>query len=681
MTMLRYVTHLFLITILTFPLAAQQRVPMSAQKLWEMKRVGAPALSPDGATAAVVVTEYDIAKNKGNGDIWMIDVATGAARRFTTGPSTEGSPRWSPDGTQLAFTAKRNDDERAQLYLIPLAGGEARRLTEMPMGVSGVKWFPDGKSLAFVSTTVARDRGDLDSLKAEMKRRKDSKVSAIASEDRVFRYWDHYIEDGYVQHLYRYDLATEKVTDLTPEWYRLFHYTGGVDYDIAPDGKEIAVTALIAGPPYDTLFTDIYALSTDGSGVMRSLTEANPGDDGSPLYTRDGKYLLFGRQLRTDKNAENTKLARLDRASGTVTDLCRNFDRSASVWSTEEQELTVYFTADHLGKTSVFSVPMSGGAVTTLLHRGSNGGLQVGAGRIVFQHEHLSSPAELYAMNVDGSGLRQLTHFNDDILAGIEMGRVEDVWFEGAEGDSVQTFVIYPPGFDPSKKWPLLVLVHGGPHGAFGDDFHPRWNAQIFAAGGYVAITPNFHGSTGFGEFFADRINGEHPRLPFIDVMKATDAMIARPFIDSTRMAVAGGSYGGYLVSWIGGHTDRYACIINHAGVYNLMAQFGSDITFHREISYGGTPWDGRDEVLRWSPSQYAAGYTTPTLVMHGEKDYRVPYGQGLEVYGMLKAKGVPARIVIYPDENHWILSAQNSIHWYGEFDAWLARWIGKGGR
>lgn len=681
MTMLRYVTLLFLITLLTFPLAAQQRVPMSAQKLWEMKRVGAPALSPDGAMAAVVVTEYDITKNKGNGDIWMIDVATGAARRFTTGPSTEGSPQWSPDGAQLAFTAKRNDDERAQLYLIPLAGGEARRLTEMPMGVSGVKWFPDGKSLAFVSTTVARDRGDLDSLKAEMKRRKDSKVSAIASEDRVFRYWDHYIEDGYVQHLYRYDLATEKVTDLTPEWYRLFHYTGGVDYDIAPDGKEIAVTALITGPPYDTLFTDIYALSTDGRGTMRSLTEANPGDDGSPLYTRDGKYLLFGRQLSTDKNAENTKLARLDRASGAVTDLCRNFDRSASGWSTDEQELTVYFTADHLGKTSVFSVPMSGGAVTTLLHRGSNGGLEVGAGRIVFQHEHLSSPAELYAMKVDGSAVRQLTHFNDDILAGIEMGRVEDVWFAGAEGDSVQTFVVYPPGFDASKKWPLLVLVHGGPHGAFGDDFHPRWNAQIFAAGGYVAITPNFHGSTGFGEFFADRINGEHPRLPFIDVMKATDAMIARPFIDSTRMAVAGGSYGGYLVSWIGGHTGRYACIINHAGVYNLMAQFGSDITFHREISYGGTPWDGRDEVLRWSPSQYAAGYTTPTLVMHGEKDYRVPYGQGLEVYGMLKAKGVPARIVIYPDENHWILSAQNSIHWYGEFDAWLARWIGKGGR
>lgn len=654
---------------------------MSAQKLWEMKRVGAPALSPDGATAAVVVTEYDITKNKGNGDIWLVDVATGAARRFTTGPSTEGSPQWSPDGTQLAFTAKRNDDERAQLYIIPLAGGEARRLTEMPLGVSGVKWFPDGRSLAFVSSTLPRDRGDLDSLKAEITRRKENKVSALVSEDRVFRYWDHYLTDGYVQHIYRYDLQTETVTDLTPELYRMFHYTGGVDYDIAPDGKEIAVTALIAGPPYDTLFTDIHALSTDGSGAMRNLTADNPSDDFSPLYTRDGKYLLYGRQLRTDKNAENTKLTRLDRGSGALLELCRNFDRSPSGWVTDEKETTVYFTADHLGKTSVFSVPMSGGAVTTVLHNGSNGGLQAGAGQIVFSHEHLSAPSAVHAMNVDGSGLRPLTHFNDDILTGIEMGRVEDVWYQGAEGDSVQMFIIYPPNFDAKKKWPLAVLLHGGPHGAFGDDFHPRWNAQIFAAGGYVAITPNFHGSTGFGEHFADRINGEHPRLPFIDVMKAVDAMLARGFIDSTRMAAGGGSYGGYLSAWVGSQTDRFACIVNHAGVYNLMAQFGSDITFHREISYGGTPWEGRDNVLRWSPSQHAANYVTPTLVMHGEKDYRVPYGQGLEIYGMLKAKGVPARIVIYPDENHWILSARNSMHWYGEFDAWLARWIGRGGR
>ncbi|MBN1449248.1 MAG: S9 family peptidase [Bacteroidetes bacterium] len=676
----RSILPLFLF-LLTASLTAQDRAPMSAETLWKLKRVGGLSLSPDGGTAAVVVTSYDIKKNKGNGDIWLLSVSDGTAKHFTTGPSTEGGPEWSPDGSMIAFTAKRDEDERAQLYVIPTSGGEARRITDMPMGVSNLHWFPDGRRIAFVSSMLPRYGTDFDSLRAEIKRRKDNKISAKITEDRVYRFWDHYLTDGYVQHIYSVDITSETVTDLTPNIDRLLSYSGGVDYDLSPDGKEIAVSALISGPPYDELYFDIYLLPTDGSGEMRSVTTDNPADDMSPRYTKDGKYLLYARQLRTDMNAENVKLMRMDRASGGIIELCRDFDRSPSGWVTDERGETVYFTAAHLGKTSVFSVPMSGGAVSTILHAGTNSDIHIADDHIVFLHEHLLAPDAVYVMNTDGSELRKLSTFNDDLLTTVEMGRVENVWFHGEEGDSVQMYVIYPPGFDADRMWPLLVLVHGGPHGDFGDNFHPRWNAQVFAGGGYVTITPNFHGSTGFGEYFADRINGEHPRLPFIDVMMATDEMIARPYIDSSRMAVAGGSYGGYLVSWIGGQTDRYACIINHAGVYNLMAQFGSDITQHRDISYGGTPWDGRDAVLRWSPSQYAATYSTPTLVMHGEKDYRVPYGQALEVYGVLKAKGVPAKLIIYPDENHWILSPQNSIHWYGQFHDWLNRWIGAGGR
>jgi len=673
---------MFAITIFflsTFSAAAQD--PMTAETLWKMQRIGSLDLSPDGSTAAIVATSYDLETNKGNGDIWLVDVATGKARQFTAGKTTESGPKWSPDGSFIAFTAKRDNDERPQLYVIPADGGEARRLTDMPMGVSGVQWFPDGKRIAFVSSTLPGYGMNFDSLKAEIKRRKESKVTARITEDRLYRYWDHYLTDGYLKHIYAVNVTSENLQDLTPAMDRMFSYSGGVDYDISPSGEELAVTALVKGSPYDELYTDIYTMPADGSGTMTSITASNAADDFGARYTRDGKYLLYGRQLRTDMNAENVKLVRMDRSSGEVIDLCRGFDRSPSGWTTNESANTVYFTASHLAKTSVFSVPMSGGAVSMLLHSGTNSNLKVHGGRIVFLHENISAPVALYSMKTNGSGLRKLTHFNDEILAGVEMGRMENMWFRGAEGDSVQAYVLYPPGFDAKKTWPLLVLVHGGPHGTFGDRFHPRWNAQVFAAGGYVTLMPNFHGSTGFGEYFADRINGEHPRLPFIDVMKATDVMVGKPFIDSTRMAVAGGSYGGYLVSWIGGHTDRYAAIVNHAGVYNLMAQFGSDVTQHRDISYGGTPWDGRDQVLKWSPSQYAKDYVTPTLVMHGEKDYRVPYGQALEVYGMLKAKGVPARLVVYPNENHWILTAQNSIHWYGEFHDWLHRWIGTGGK
>jgi dipeptidyl aminopeptidase/acylaminoacyl peptidase len=672
------ITGIIAFLLVTITVEAQR--PFTAEDLWKLHRIGACEISPDGATAAVVITRYDIKENKGVGDIWLYSLEDGSSRQFTTGKSSEGSPAFSPDGKWLVFTAKRDDDERAQLYLIGMQGGEARRLTDMPLGASSPKWFPDGKRIAFVSGMLPGVT-EMDTLRSIIKKKKDDKVTARISENRLYRYWDRYLTDGYIDHLFTVNVDDLTVTNLTPRMDRYFNHAGGIDYDIAPDGSEIVATALSKGAPYDELFTDIYTIAVDGSGRMINLTEANPASDWSPRYSSTGQYILYGRNLRMDMNAENTQLIRRDRRTGEEIELCREFDRSPTGWITDAEDNTVYFTAEHYAKRSIFSVPMSGGAVTTLLHAGSNSSLSLAGEKLVFLHQHLSAPNALHIMNPDGSGLRKLGELNATLLDSLSMGRVEDVWYIGAEGDSVQMFVVYPPDFNARKKWPLLVLLHGGPHGTFGDDFHPRWNAQVFACAGYVTIMPNFHGSTGFGEYFADRINGEHPRLPFIDVMLAVDEMVKRPYIDSTRMAAGGGSYGGYLASWVGAHTSRFACLVNHAGVYNLMAQFGSDVTQMRHISYGGMPWDGRDNVLRWSPSQYAETYETPTLVIHGEKDYRVPYGQALEVYGMLKARGVPARIVLYPDENHWILSARNSIHWYGEFISWIDRWAGAGGK
>jgi dipeptidyl aminopeptidase/acylaminoacyl peptidase len=561
---------------------AQQRAPLTAQDLWSMTRVGGLDVAPDGRAALFTATEYDIKGNKGNGDIWVLPLDGSEARRFTTGKSTESQAVWSPDGRRIAFVAKRDDNERAQLYVIDVTGGEARQLTDMPLGAGAPKWFPDGRRIAFTSQMILRFGDNTDSLKAELKRRKESKVSALASENRVIRYWDRYVVDDLLTHIYAVDVETKKITDLTPAMDRFFSIDGGADFDIAPDGRELVVTALTEGPPYRNGYSDLFTLPSDGSGLMRNITAANRADDHSPRYTPDGKYILFGRQVDTTKNAERVRLMRMDRATGTAIELCQSFDRSPSNWIVGDAGRTVYFTAEDRAKQSIFSVPMKGGAVSEVFRGGTNSGLCLAGTRLVFLHQNISAPGEVYSIVTNGKDLRKLTSFNDERLAKIEMGRVEDVRYVGADGDSVQAYIVYPPGFDASKKWPLLVLLHGGPHGTFGDDFHPRWNHQLFAAPGYVAIAPNFHGSTSFGEQFAECINGAHPEKPYVDVMAAVDYMLARGFIDSTRMAAGGGSYGGFLTSWIGTQTSRFACLINHAGVYNLMAQFGSDITWGR---------------------------------------------------------------------------------------------------
>jgi dipeptidyl aminopeptidase/acylaminoacyl peptidase len=666
------------ITVMIFAgvAATEEQRPITPEDLWNMKRVGSLEVTRDGKLAAVVVTEYDIEENKGQGDIWLIATDGSFVKRFTTGETSEGSPAWSPDGKKLAFTAKR-DGEKSQLHIIPVDGGEAAAVTDMPLGVSNLRWLPDGSGILFVSRVLPGYESDLDSMKAELEKRDKDKVTAKVTENRLYRYWDHWRTNGQIPHLFKIDLDTKEITDLTPGRDRFFSASGGIRYDVSPDGTEIAFTSLRYGPPYDSLTVDVYLLDVSRPGEYRSITQDNPANDFSPYYTPDGKYILYGRQRIIGFYGDQTEIVRFDRNTGEKKELTGSFDRSPSGWVTDTKSTKIYFTAEDRAMRSLFSIGIDGGEVQEVYRGGTNTALDVMAkNRLIFLHQSLSEPVEVWSVKTNGKDLKKLSFFNDEILESIEMGRVKDVTFEGAEGADVQMFVLYPPGFDKSRMWPLLVLVHGGPHGTFGDYFHYRWNAQAFAAPGYVTAMVNFHGSSSFGQDFTDAITGEHGRKPFIDVMKAVDQLLEPGYIDEGRMAVAGGSYGGYLVSWIGTQTDRFACIINHAGVFDLCAQFGSDVTFGRDRAYGGNTWENLDRVIRWSPAHHMKNYVTPTLVIHGERDYRVPVGNALECYGMLKAKGVPAKLIYFPDENHWVLTAQNSIFWYGEFNEWLDRHI-----
>ena len=650
---------------------------ITAENMWEMERVGAFDVSPDGKLAVFPVTEYDIKANTSTSDLYLLNIEEGTTRQLTFS-GREGSPVWSPDGKKIAFVSRRHSGP-GQIYILDLSGGEAKKLTDLPVGVFSIKWFPTGDRIAFGANILPEYDGDFDKLKKLMDEKKESKVTAKATENTMYRFWDKWLTDGYFPRLFSVEVSSGDVKDLMPNTVNYFNMMGGVSYDISPDGTQIAVSMNSTEPPFDNLNYDIYLLATDGSGILENITPDNLANDLAPVYSPDGEFILYGQQNIYHFYADRVEMVKYNRNDFTYTHLTTDIDLSCSGWKWSRDGKTIYFHAEHIARNAIFSIPSKGGEHTLIYGEGTNGNVSVAGSRgrdLLFTHHSLDMPAEIFRIDNRGRNLTQLTHFNKERLEELNFGRVEDVTFKGANDADVQMFIVYPPDFDPNKKYPLVLMIHGGPHGVFGNNWHYRWNAHLFAAPGYVVALPNFHGSTSFGQDFTISIHGEHANQPFEDIMKGTDFMIERGYIDETKMAATGGSYGGYMVSWIAGHTDRYAALVNHAGVYDLHLQFASDYAGNRGYQYGGTPWENFDQLNAQNPSQFAHNFKTPMLVIHGELDYRVPVAHGFLVYGIYKSMGLEARLVYYPDENHWILTPQNSIYWYEELHNWFERFL-----
>lgn len=657
---------------------AQNKRIFSAEDLWKMKRLSSLTISPDGNYGCFVVTEYNIDENKGNSDLWLIDLKTLKTKRLTTNLGTDNSPVWHPDSKRIAFISKREGDY-AQLYEIEIDGGEARLLYEMPMGVSNPQYSKDGKKIFFVSRILPEYEDNFDGLKKELKSRKEKKVTAKVTENRLYRYWDSWLTDGYVSRLYEYNFETKELKDLTKGWKKIFNLDGGISYSVSPDGNYIALAANNTEPPFDSLNSDIFLLNINNPSDVVNLTSNNFQDDSSPYFSKDGKFLFWGSQFDPDYSADNVRLMKYDLNKKDVSNLTENYDYSFFGFVQGDDLNKIFLLAEDRAKISLFELDLNSKKLSRIFTGGSISSVNIKNQKAYFLKSTLSEPSEIFELDLKTKSLKKISNFNGDLLSQIKFGKVEELYFRGADNDSVQMYLVYPPDFDKNKKYPLVHLIHGGPHGTFGDDFHYRWNAHLFASPGYVVAMINFHGSTSFGKNFGKSIVGAHGDKPFTDIMLGTDFLINNfNFIDSSKMAAAGGSYGGYLVNWIAGHTDRFKTLISHAGVYNLMGQFASDLTYERVKNYDGAPWQGRYEnINRWSPAFYAHNFTTPMLIIHGEKDYRVVVTQGLEIYGVLKGKGIQARLVYFPDENHWILQPQNSIYWYKEVHNWLERFLG----
>ena len=632
-----------------------------------MARVGQPEPTPDGSFAIVPVTTFDAESDDGTSRLYRVEL-DGSAVALTGDGASSTAPAVSHDGTRIAFLRKAGDADKPQIHLMRLDGGEAECVSDLPLGVIGVRWMPDdGALLALVP--LLRGFGSVDATTRERDRRAERNGRPVVTEDRVYRYWDKWVADGEIHHLFRIGLDGG-AHDLTPDFDSIMAFQPSIeDVAVSPDGAEIAFSALV-DLASDQHHTVVYTVAVEGGRPQRLTTEPI-AHERRPRYSPDGRYVLYGRQDEWDFYADPTRLVLRERVTGTERLLASSWDRTPAGWEFAG-ESRVVFSAEHHGRVELFSMLLSDETPEPMELIHSSHGPRPAGTRLWCRTESMSSPPEVTEVT---TGMR--TGFNDAALAGLQLGAVGEIEFAGADGAPVQAYVVYPPGFRSDREWPLVHNLHGGPHGVTGDSWHWRWNNQVFAAAGYLVVAVNFHGSYGWGDEFTRSIRGAWGDKPGIDVMAATDVLLSQGYVAESKMAIVGGSYGGYLVTWLTATTDRFAAAICHAGVTDLLGQWASDITAGREKAVGGVPWDSMDDVLRWSPLAHTHTMSTPTLVIHGERDYRVVVTQGLELYGILKHKGVPARLVYYPDEGHWIEKRSNSIHWYGEFMVWLERWLG----
>jgi dipeptidyl aminopeptidase/acylaminoacyl peptidase len=646
----------------------------------QMHRVGEAQVSPDGKWVAYSVSTPDLDANRGASNIWMVPTAGGSSQQLTQS-GHDSSPVWSPDGKTIAFLSSRSGD--SQVYLLPMDGGEAKPLTHLSTGADIVKWSPDGKTIAFTSGVYPDCKDDACNSARDAEKDKD-KVKAHVAEHLLYRHWTHWNE-GKRSHLFVVpadgsanprDLMAEANYDVPPD-----ERGGPGDLNFSPDSREICFTAVTN--PVEAISTngDLFVVPVAGGEAKRITTQ--PGFDGGPAYSPDGKYIAYHAQLTAGYESDRWRVMLYDRATSKIENLSEAFDRSANelTWSADSK--TIYFTAEDETLQPIYSMaPRAGDVPKKLIANSYNLGISLSNdGRtLVFERTSLTTPAEIFVASSDGSGVRQLTHQNDAILASLKMNEPETFWFEGAGGTRVQAIMIRPPDFDATKKYPLLVLLHGGPQTMWSNAWGYRWNAQVFSAPGYVTLMINRRGSTGYGQKFTDEITNDWGGKAYVDVMNGVDFVLKKyPYTDGTRMAAAGGSYGGYMADWIATHTGRFKAIISHAGIYDKNSMYATEELWFEEHDMQGTPWTSAENYRKWAPLTYAADlgkFKTPTLVIAGERDYRVPYTQSLEFFNTLQRQGVPSKLVVFPDEGHWILKPQNSRFWYKTFLDWLATYL-----
>jgi dipeptidyl aminopeptidase/acylaminoacyl peptidase len=667
-----------LLLVLAAVLPAQKR-PFDALALMQVERVSDPQVSPDGRLVAFTAQTVALHYNKSSRHIYVVPLAGGAPTRITYAGDTNERPRWLPDSTRIVFLSDRGGS--SQVWMMDPDGSRAVQVTNLSTGAGGVIVSPDGKYLLFTSEVFPECGADDACNQKRLETEKNDPVNARIYTSLLYRHWTGW-QAARRSHLLAVPAAGGAPRDLTPGDRDVppFSLGGPDDYAVSPDGSEVCYSLNADPIPAASTNSDLYVVSMAG-GQSRKIT-SNPGADGGPMYSPDGKYIAYRAQFRAGYESDRWRLLVLERATGKVVNLTENLDRwvTGFTWSPDSSKL--FFTTDDRGRQPIQFISVSGGE-TRVAVSGDNHldemYFTADGKTMVYTQQSGSEPPEIYRASSAGGAAVALTRLNESLLRNHELPAFEEFWVDGAEGARVQSFLVKPPGFRADGKYPVLLLIHGGPQGAWSQSWSSRWNAQVFAAAGYVVVMPNPRGSTGFGQKFIDEINGDWGGRAFDDIMAVADHMATEPYADASRMAAAGASYGGYMVDWILGHTQRFKALVSHAGVYDLRSMFGETEELWFPLwEFSGAPWDNPEMYARWSPSHFAKEFRTPTLVTHGELDYRVPYGQGLQLFTALQLQKVPSKLLLFPDEGHWILKPRNSLLWYRTIMDWLDSWTKK---
>jgi dipeptidyl aminopeptidase/acylaminoacyl peptidase len=661
--------------------------PFDVHDLVMMNRVSDPQLSPDGKHVAYQLRETNYDANKGVTSLWLVDAngAIGKPTKITEGDAVSGanSPRWSTDGKYLYFLANGKGEDTTQVWRM---NSEAKktdfhRVTSLPIDVNSFKLSPDGKQI-LISADVFTDCNDLACTKKRLDDKSKNKASGKLYDKLFVRHWDTW-SDGRRSQLFIANIDARGEPRLLSK---------GIDGDVpskpfgddsefafSPDGKTVYFDARIAGKtePWSTNF-DIYSVSSDGSGSPKNLTESNQAWDSAPLPSADGKTLYYLAMKRPTFEADRFGIMALDLVSGKSREIDPNWDRSAGGLQLSKNGKVLYTSSDDNGDHAIFAVDIANGKARRLNDAGQVEGFSVVGDQVVYALSTLKTPADLFHINAGGGKAMRLTDVNAQALSNVQMGDYEFFTFKGASDESVQGYVVKPVGYEQGKKYPVAFIIHGGPQGAMTNEFHYRWNPQTYAGQGFAVVTVNFHGSTGYGQAFTDAISGDWGGAPLVDLQKGWAAALQKyNFLDGDRACALGASYGGYMVYWIAGNWPQpWKCLVDHDGVFDSrMMSYSTEELWFDEWEHHGTQWEHPDAYEKFNPIDHVADWKVPMLVVHSEKDFRIPEEQGLAAFTALQRRGIPSEFLTFPDENHWVLKPQNSVLWHETVNAWLKKW------